>query len=305
MQGRENTGEERAHLELLRSAYPNNSYSAQTGGIMHNLRTSTTNKKVRDFHRQFYRADNLVIIITGPVEAESVFKALEETEQTILNHGKLEPFDTDVWKKPVPPLGAKVHKKIVYSSDEEDCGLVYIGWRGPRASNETLKLTATNVLLRYLSDTSVSPLHREFIEVDDPYASKISCDIIENAESLLYCQFENVPIKKIDLVFDKLFAVLKGIASGEEKLDMTRFGNIIERQIMESLSNLENEPHESVSFLAIADSLYGSTKEDFELRLNHIQQLEHLRTCGVEYWLELMNKYLINVSMENILGFHN
>lgn len=47
MQGRENTGESRVHLQLLRSAYPNCGYSAETGGILHNLRTSTTNEKVK------------------------------------------------------------------------------------------------------------------------------------------------------------------------------------------------------------------------------------------------------------------
>lgn len=46
MQGRENSGEMRTHLELIRAIYPNCGYSSETGGIMHNLRTSTTNQKV-------------------------------------------------------------------------------------------------------------------------------------------------------------------------------------------------------------------------------------------------------------------
>lgn len=46
MQGRENAGESRTYLQLIRAIYPNCGYSSETGGIMHNLRTSTTNKKV-------------------------------------------------------------------------------------------------------------------------------------------------------------------------------------------------------------------------------------------------------------------
>lgn len=90
MQGRENTAESRSILELLRALYPNCGYSAETGGIMHNLRTSTTNEKVRNYHDQFYRAENLTLIITGQVGIEEVAKALESVEARILskvNHG--------------------------------------------------------------------------------------------------------------------------------------------------------------------------------------------------------------------------
>ena len=46
MQGRENTGESRAHNQMMKAAYAGCGYSSETGGIMHNLRTTTTNKKV-------------------------------------------------------------------------------------------------------------------------------------------------------------------------------------------------------------------------------------------------------------------
>lgn len=53
MQGRENTGECRANYQLMRLAYANCGYSSETGGIMHNLRTTTTNKKVGIFTGSF------------------------------------------------------------------------------------------------------------------------------------------------------------------------------------------------------------------------------------------------------------
>lgn len=47
MQGRENTAESRIHLEMARKIYPGLcGYSSETGGIMKNLRESTTNEKV-------------------------------------------------------------------------------------------------------------------------------------------------------------------------------------------------------------------------------------------------------------------
>lgn len=49
MQGRENSAESLTNLALLRNIYPNSGYSAETGGIMENLRTTTTNDKVFNF----------------------------------------------------------------------------------------------------------------------------------------------------------------------------------------------------------------------------------------------------------------
>lgn len=46
MQGEENSGENRTHVQIVRSCYPNSGYSSETGGSLHNLRTSTTNEKV-------------------------------------------------------------------------------------------------------------------------------------------------------------------------------------------------------------------------------------------------------------------
>lgn len=49
MQGRENSGESRSHLQLLRAIYPDSGYSSETGGMLKNLQTSTSNEKVRHF----------------------------------------------------------------------------------------------------------------------------------------------------------------------------------------------------------------------------------------------------------------
>lgn len=102
----------RCELQLLRAMYPDSGYSSETGGIMENLRTSTNNTKVnvlsqvtiqfffiscfhyyyllqyklqvRDFHKKFYRPENLTIILTGQIEAEDVFKALSVVEDDII-----------------------------------------------------------------------------------------------------------------------------------------------------------------------------------------------------------------------------
>lgn len=140
--------------------------------------------------------------------------------------------------------------------------LVHVGWRGPNCTKENLKLTACSILLRYLSETSVSPLQREMVEISDPFASTVSYNIIENYESAISFTFENVPLDKVDLVYEKMKSILENISNGTEKFDMNRLQNVLERSILEYFSSLESNPHEALAFAAIADSLYGERSED-------------------------------------------
>ncbi|XP_055703714.1 uncharacterized protein C05D11.1-like isoform X2 [Phlebotomus papatasi] len=293
MQGRENSGESKGQLQMLRSIYPNCGYSAETGGIMHNLRTSTTNKKVRDYHAAFYRPENLAIIVTGQVAIEDLVRVLKPLEERIFSKGDRPPFERP-WQTPVEPLPQSQDVKILYPSDEEDCGLVFIGWRGPKCTVEHTTLTACSVLMRYLSDTSVSPLQRDLLEIDDPYASKVSYNIGENSESVLNFTFHNVPLNLVDEVHSKLQQVLGKIASGEEKIDMTRMRNIIEKNIVESWSCLEDNPHEAIAFLVIGDVLYGSSPDDFELRLNTNTEYESFKDKDETFWINLLKKYFVD-----------
>ncbi|CAD7087874.1 unnamed protein product [Hermetia illucens] len=302
MQGRENTGESRTHLQLLRAAYPNSGYSAETGGIMHNLRTSTNNEKVRNYHAAFYRPENLTVIITGKIDAEKVFEALKPIEKKILSKGKKESFRKP-WQTPVASLEKAQDIKVVYPSDEEDCGLVYVGFRGPNCADNHSVLTACNILLRYLTDTSVSPLEREFVEIEDPYASKVSHAIIENLSSLLCLLFENVPVNKIDDISGKLKEILSRFAKGDEKIDMHRMHYIIEKEILEALSSLESNPHDAVAFLIIGDVLYGRNEKDFVDRLNTKKILEALLSKPADYWVDLLKTYLVDANEICVRGY--
>lgn len=261
MQGRENTAESLGWVELLRKIYPDSGYSAETGGIMHNLRTSTTNEKVRQFHSQFYRPENLTLIITGQVKIEDIEEVLLPFEERILSKPKRGAFERP-WHKPIQPIAESVDKRIVYASDCEDCGLVYVGWRGPNCTKDNFSLTACSVLLRYLSETSVSPLQRELVEIADPFASSVAYNITENLESLLMLSFENVPIEKIDSVAEKMRSILENIVNGGERVDIQRMQNILERCILEYFSSMESSPHEAIAYPVIADALYGYTVDD-------------------------------------------
>lgn len=103
MQGRESTGESRTILKLLKTVYPNSGYSSETGGVLHNLRTSTNNEKVCAYHKKFYRPENLTLIITGKVTSERVFAALKPVQEKIKSKPKGDLF-VKPWQSPVEKI---------------------------------------------------------------------------------------------------------------------------------------------------------------------------------------------------------
>ncbi|GLH01355.1 Presequence protease, mitochondrial [Gryllus bimaculatus] len=302
MQGRENMGESRTYLSMIRAVYPGHcGYKSETGGIMKNLRESTNNEKVRQYHREFYRPENLTLIITGQVKHDDVFRALAPVEDKITSKGGQGPFSRP-WQSPVPALTESVDLRVPYPCDEEDNGMVYIAWRGPSAVKELYRMCACSVLLKYLTDTSVSPLQKEFVEIEDPYASKVCYSLAENSESMLYLMFENVPNDKLNFVKGRLTQILGALASGDEKLDMKRLRTVIHRQILESLSHLETSPHEGVAFMIIGDMLYGNTKEDLDHRLNQVEDLRIMENEPEEFWINLLKRYLVDAPSVTVRG---
>lgn len=53
--------------------------------VGHQIMSNWSDFQVCDYHREFYRAENLYLIITGMVEPEQVFKAIEGFEKKIMS----------------------------------------------------------------------------------------------------------------------------------------------------------------------------------------------------------------------------
>ncbi len=75
MQGRENTGPDRMMLELHRLLFPGTGYQSETGGLMKCLRSLTV-EKIRQYHRSYYRPDNLCLVVVGQVEHQALMDAV-------------------------------------------------------------------------------------------------------------------------------------------------------------------------------------------------------------------------------------
>ncbi|XP_014253359.1 uncharacterized protein C05D11.1-like [Cimex lectularius] len=303
MQGVENTAEEVVSCNMLKLVYPGKcGYKSRTGGVMENLRTSTNNDKVKAYHKQFYRPENCFIIIAGCTNPLNVLKVLGPIEEKILSKGDRGGY-VRPWQSIVPPLLESTELEVEYPSDDQSNGMVHIGWRGPSVVKEYYKFNALSTLLKYLTDTPVSPLPKAFVDIQDPYCSRVSYSLTENSESLMMIQFSNVPLDKINLIKDKLFELLGDFVKNTDKqLDMKRLATVIHRSRLESMANLEDTPYDLIAFTVIGFMLYGNTKEDFHQRLNYISDLDKMEKEPAEFWLDLLKTYFIDGVSVTIKG---
>ncbi|XP_031560013.1 uncharacterized protein C05D11.1-like [Actinia tenebrosa] len=301
MQARENSGRSRTHLKLLRNLYPGHcGLKSETGGIMANLRTSCSHQKVCDYHRQFYRPENLCVIITGMVDPDKVFEAITPFEDKILSKGSLPPY-TRPWQDPIPPLPSSVNISIQFPTEDETSVMVLVGTRGP-GSNDRHGLAAVHVIMDYLTDTSIAPLQQHLVEIPEPYCGDVGYDLIEHPQSCLYIMADNVAAEKLTATKDKIHEVLREIASGREIIDMGRMASVINRLILDAKDKIENDSHHTFADFMIFDFLYSKSNDQLESRTKLITELENLACESADYWAKLVKQYFVTAPVVTVIG---
>ena len=88
--------------------------------------------QVRNYHQSYYRPDNLCLIVTGQVNKESLLKALEPVEESILKKGEL-PAMQRPWVETgnFPNLKENLTETVLFADEDESMGSVLIAWNGP------------------------------------------------------------------------------------------------------------------------------------------------------------------------------
>lgn len=301
MQACENNGDNLCYFETNKAMYPGRcGYKSETGGRLKNLRESTTNEKIREYHSQFYRPENLCIIIIGKINASDVFKALAPLEERIIQKGPLPEF-VQPWKSPVPPLNESVEKTVPYPCDDCEHGIVTVAWRGPLV-NEIEECTAIELLLEYLCNTSVSPLQRDFIEIDEPYCSDVIASLVENSQTVINIDFESVSKESLYAIKPRLLDILLKLANGEEEFDMNRISIIIHNSKLNILNEIEKNSCYMLFRTIIADFLYGETTSELELRMQGIQMHNKLAEKDAQFWQNILKKYFLVENIVTIIG---
>ena len=180
--------------------YPGNSgYSQNTGGSLKNLRSSTSNEKVRKYHEEFYRPENLVINVIGHIDPEEIFEVLMEVEQKILDKRSENPATKyeRPWQKEIEKFGTEEEITVEFSSDDNSTGSVSVAWRlDENIANDYENFEVYNLLMKYLAVTDVSPLEEAFVESKDAISTSVTYRTLEYEEPTVSFSFSNVPVER-------------------------------------------------------------------------------------------------------------
>ena len=160
VQGVEHSSANIMYFALAARLYPDSGYRSETGGYLENLRSSTSIEKVRRYHQQFYRPENLVLTITGRIDEQELFDTLRKTEEKVLRKRSLkDPVEFQrPWQKPLKMINLTedLIVEIDYPSDDETIGNVAVAWRLPEHISDNIEmLEAYQLVMKYLTSTQV------------------------------------------------------------------------------------------------------------------------------------------------------
>eukprot|EP01117_Protostelium_nocturnum_P008230 TRINITY_DN2936_c0_g3_i1.p1 TRINITY_DN2936_c0_g3~~TRINITY_DN2936_c0_g3_i1.p1 ORF type:complete len:1017 (+),score=266.38 TRINITY_DN2936_c0_g3_i1:107-3157(+) len=291
MQGRENQGVSRLALKMNRLLFPGKcGYASETGGLMENLRSLKV-EKVRDYHKEFYRPENLCLIISGKVKAEDIIQKLVSTEETILSKQKNVSKYSKPWRSPVTPLPSTITESIEFPSEDEESGLVSIAWLGPKWNNFEL-ITSLDILWKYLVDSSVSAFQKVFVEIEDPFASDI--DIITEEYSVFVhgVSFEGVMKKFIPNIKNMVLKVLRDVI--KTGIDMNRMKDVIENYIQEQENEVEESPHHCLQSAVIGHIVYGTADSKFSVYMDQTSRIKSMKKKKEDFWKDLIKTHLLD-----------
>ncbi|GIX62654.1 metalloprotease 1-related protein, putative [Babesia caballi] len=302
MKTRENGAESVTEFNMMPLLYPGGSgYSMVSGGRLEALRATNVDR-VREYHKRFYRLDNLSIVIGGTLgDVEAVLEVAAQAEAELIAAGvEANPVDPEKyfgvkhWDDPVhcQPLLETARLTASFPSDDEKLGLFTMSWRGPRwEDHETSR--ALTILGSYLVDTQVSPMEKNLVYTDKPYGSTVSFELLEYKEGRLTLSVHDVPNvpETLDSVEKRICQVLLEVHT--DPLDMERLHALIRRERMSYLHSIETSPANVLVDGVVAYILYGKEKGDLDEMLEGSDQLSRLLLKDEAFWKETLWKYFI------------
>ena len=170
-----------------------------------------------------------------------------------------------------------------------------MAWRLEEPINENVEmLEAYKLIMKYLTNTQVSPFEAAFVENNDPLATSVSSDTLEVGEPTLLIEFENVPVERMDEVIPKMDQILQDIVNkGPDDFDLERISNFIDREVVNNLKEMENSPHLFVPDATVLDMLYGKDPQDLRKFLSSSQSNKQFLDRNSTFWVNLLKDQFI------------
>ena len=341
MQARENDASSLVDLALMQLLFPSGGYSAETGGILSNLR-DLTNEQVQRYHKEYYRPSNVLIVLSGlGVDEQAFVEALGKCETRIaagcdmiaLLEGKAPPEPPRPWSGPVCRMndgsggddgpedgillecGTKgVAKSISFPSDDETVGTASMAWRGPLFEDRDTFLRL-QLLWKYLTDSAASPLQKAFVECNEPICGEVSPADEMHKLSYLQVWFEDCEVAEMGSIPQRFF---KAVQEARDDFDVERMRTTLDRFRRERVVELENEPTNAIIDQVIQHFLYAQiptketrkdgaamneVSETMRLHLDPLLNLKQMMEMAASDWQGLIDTWILQPPCAVVLGY--
>ncbi|KYN01438.1 Uncharacterized protein C05D11.1 [Cyphomyrmex costatus] len=288
-------GEYVTYTELMKAMYPEScGYSSIVQGTSNYISEYLVLEDIRQYHEEYYRPENLTVLIVGQVDHTKVLDMLLPLEEKIISKGDRGEFKRP-WQTPIKPLTKSIDVEFQYPCYSCTGAYIRIAWQGPPIY-KMYDYFSFCLISQYLTDTTEGVLQKEFAKEQIFYEYYFH----EFSTSALSLMFSNVPGSKVPLVKESVIKVLKHTT--DVGIELKRMKIIIRRYIIKILNDLENNPHNTIANGLFKHMLYGKSLKDLNHRLNIIHYLKILENESKSYWYNLYKKYFVETPMVVVKG---
>ena len=191
-------------------------YGFECGGRTEAILT-LNNEDISRYHQQYYQLKNLTVILSGEdlkgANLETLLTRLSEEpcikDAKQVNAPEISPIiespivdrypfvSSDFLREEYTDLdGRQFIRQIHFPSSDVDLGSVTFAWLGP-VSNDLETVMALDVLLRFMQETSASPLYQCFVERSNPLADDIDFEFKLSVNTMMLLTFSGVPFAEV------------------------------------------------------------------------------------------------------------
>ena len=299
MQTYENTMDCIADRAFLKSVFGNGSpYAVETGGMLHELRTSCKIDKCRKFHELAYKPENMNIIICGNISIEEVSAAITTVNNKILKD------ESGNRMKQIgrPKMGGIVAAKAQSfssisldtvsfpSPEDDDPGCMLFGFKS-LSLDQPKEILAEDIIIEYLINTSASPLTKDLVHIPEPFCSSISYHRYYYPTTVVQIRLQETNSEKHTELKDVVYGILSKVQEGS--IDLDRINSLLKNKYHESKLEIENNDLDNLVSLAIVDHLY---EEDCPSMLEKYAKMdkyyEELLGGSQDFWEGVLKRFM-------------
>lgn len=300
MQGIENQSWFISGLNMQRSLYPPSSgYSSETGGLLSELR-NLTRDKILNFHKSMYRPDNLCVVITGTINEAEMLDIMGKVDDKLPSLPPVaykRPFlDSD----PCEPPSKEIVKKVEFPDKDESIGEVILGWIGPKFS-DTLNSLALRITGAYFTDSAISYLNKNIVEIENPLATDIAF-MVESYKKVEFTLLASgVNSERLEEVDNRIKQLIK-LLTDPKNFDFSFMKQILQREKLRTIYEAELRPG-TFAELATSYFIYGDVEaNDLNRHCSFIDDFNVLENWSIDMWCQFISRNYVDNPSVSILN---